>query len=145
MANRKPHKNTNHKQNIILLTIILRLRLQPSVPYVIIADFLLSTLPEIMPRFAKKVAPQKLQATILEKGMKEWLTGWLEEAFDRAEQLCTAEWIRARDWDEDAVWQVLRVTGLGERGFVAAGEEEMNSKYSCSNMDSCAFNVSHVL
>jgi hypothetical protein len=126
---RGPHKNPDYKQNITILACILRLRIQPSVPYPLIAYILLSTLPDLTKGFLKKVAPKEVQS---EGRVEEWLIHWLEAAFETAEKQQEGAWKQARIMKEDGgVSEVLAITGLNDQGFGVASEEEVNCKF-CS-------------
>lgn len=131
MAKRsKPHRNANHKQHVTLIACILRLRIQPSVPYPEIAAILTTTLSDLTARFAKKVAPRDVKSSLPKQGMSKWLTEWLEEAFDNAEDWGSPIWIEARDWDEQNVRKMLKISGLEKKGYVVASEEEMKCEYN---------------
>jgi len=77
----------------------------------------------MMLRFAKKEANRKI---LLECDLKQWLTGWLEESFNYREERELGTWAKAKDWDEEAVREIMRIEGLNEKGYVVAGMEEMN-------------------
>jgi hypothetical protein len=113
------------KKDILLLTCILRLRVQPSVPYHEIANFFLRTLSALMVHLANKVVPDEIRPTFMGKGMKEWLVGYLKEDFNAAEFWESQTWLKARETDEAVVREMLRIAGFGEMGYVLADEEEM--------------------
>jgi hypothetical protein len=112
------------KKDILLLTCILRLRVQPLLPYLEIADLFLQKIAAHIAHLVKKTAPQELWPTLVEKGTKEWLVGYLEDGFKAAEFWESQTWLKAREIDEMVVKEMLRVTGLDERGYVLAAEEE---------------------
>lgn len=123
-----PHKNSYYKQYITVLNCILRLRIQPSVPYPITASILLSTLPDLTKRFIKKVT--RKDAQLKEDEIEEWLIYWLEAAFERAEKSSEKSWEQARVMNSDSgVSEVLMITGLSDQGFRVASEEEVNCKF----------------
>jgi hypothetical protein len=127
MAKRhKVHKNNNAwKRDILLLTCILRLRVQPSVPYPEIVDLFLRTQPTRMVRLAKVVL-KEAASTLVGEEMKGWLVGYLEEDFKGAEHGEFGTWKKAREMDESVVGEMLRVAGLDSQGYVLAAQEEMN-------------------
>jgi hypothetical protein len=122
----KIHKsNAGWKRDILLLACILRLRVQPSVPFPEIADLFLRTQPDRMLRLVKHAAPKEIQTIIIENGLKDWLVEHLEEDFTVAEIRDFGTWRKAREMEESVVGEMLRVSGLDFMGYVLTTEKEM--------------------
>lgn len=131
----KIHKKDD-RQIILLMAYILRLRVQPLLTYDEIADLIITKLnPDTVPRFAKKCAPKEARPTFDESAIRPWLTTWLEQAFDLAESNAAYYWVKARDWDENRVAEILRVTGLTAKYYTVMGEEEMKCMYRTPHLN----------
>ncbi|KAE8448106.1 hypothetical protein EG329_009871 [Mollisiaceae sp. DMI_Dod_QoI] len=128
MGKHKTHRNASWKRDTLLLTCILRLRIQPSIPYPSIAELLLSTLPDIAQGLANKAAPRDLRPTLADDkiALKKWLEGYLEERYKLAEDWGSEPWQLARDFDTGIVIEILRVMGLNEQGFEVMGDKEVD-------------------
>lgn len=124
----QPYKSTDSwKRDIILLTCILRLHCQPSIPYEEIANFLLTTWPRDMQRFAELCIlyhPEELSNYF--GSMGAWMTGYLSQSFETAEENRSELWNLARGWDKDIVRTILGIVGLSSKGYGMVDEHEMN-------------------
>jgi hypothetical protein len=118
---------TPFQREVTLLTSILRLHCQPPPSYREIAEPLLKTWPDAVRKLVQDVVPLETQAEVfaLESSTKEWLTGYLQESYDFAEQWDSDPWTTARDKDRSMVEEILRVTGLKEMGYKVMDREEM--------------------
>lgn len=125
---RKAQEACMKEHNITLLTCILRLRIQPSVPYPLIARLLLSILPDVTAQLIRQVAPAETQATFLEYGVEKWLTMSLEQGFEYAERWALKPWVQARDMDRNSMEEILCITKLGEEGYGVAEVKETMCK-----------------
>lgn len=127
---RPQHKNSEDKQNLLLLACILRLRVQPLLDYSEIADLLFSMLPDVLIRFAKKAAPKEVKDSVAKNGIKPWVVVWLEKVFDLTEHAGTGAWLQARSWERKNVDEILGAAGLYEKQYTVAQEEEIDCKCS---------------
>ncbi|KAK0108316.1 hypothetical protein ONS95_003132 [Cadophora gregata] len=89
-----------------------------------------------MVRLSAKVTPREATP---EKGLQKWLEKYLQDIYEKGEEWGSEAWRLAREWDEDAVRDIVRNAGLGvdasiigrDRGgeedddFVVMGEEEL--------------------
>ncbi|KUJ11818.1 uncharacterized protein LY89DRAFT_688318 [Mollisia scopiformis] len=127
MGKHKIHRNAPWKRDTLLLACILRLRVQPSVPYPIIASFLVHGFPDIIQKLAKKVAPRDLRPKLAEDrdALLGWLESYLEERYNLAEDWCSKPWQAARDWESDAVLDILDALGLEKMEYGVKEEEDM--------------------
>ncbi|PVH85317.1 hypothetical protein DL98DRAFT_511781 [Cadophora sp. DSE1049] len=131
MPKHKVHRSPNAwKKDIQVLTCLLRLRCQPPIPYSLISSLLLQTRPSLMVRLSTRVAPKDVTPG---KGLQEWLEMYLQDIYEKGEEWESEAWKLAREWNEDAVRDMVRSAGLGVRdevagwedGFVVMGEEEL--------------------
>ncbi|KAK6584125.1 hypothetical protein PZA11_003855 [Diplocarpon coronariae] len=120
MATKTNRKATAWKEDIQIMTCLLRLRCQPAVPYHMIAALLLETQPSVVEDFAPEEAS-------LENSRREWLEKYLEEIYDGSEKWESEAWKSARSCDETVVRDVLKVTGLDvqESEFAVMEEDEL--------------------
>jgi len=127
MVERNIHHRTLWERDVILLTSILRLHCQPPPSYKLIAELLIKTWSDIIWKLAKDVVSIDTQAEILasEAGTKNWLTEYLQQRYELAEEWGSELWITARDKDRSMAEEILRVTGLNEMGYEVIDEEEM--------------------
>ncbi|CAG8949827.1 hypothetical protein HYFRA_00004152 [Hymenoscyphus fraxineus] len=121
--------NDSWKKDIEVLTCILRLRCQPPVTYVNIAEYLLAVWPVAMLRFAghQYSAARDLPADLdANKELKEeFMNVRLPRIFTTCENEEEEAWKMAKEWDDTKVREILKHTGLGELGYEIADEREM--------------------
>jgi len=74
-----------------------------------------------MVKLAKKAVPKRMQAEVLvsDKGIKEWVSGYVEEIYLLGELLESDSWTTARDEPLNIVEEVLKLTGLKQLGYKA--------------------------
>ncbi|KAH7419943.1 hypothetical protein BKA64DRAFT_699946 [Cadophora sp. MPI-SDFR-AT-0126] len=130
MPKHKVHRSPNAwKKDIQVLTCLLRLRCQPPVPYSVISSLLLQTRPSLMVGLSAKVAPEVVTP---EKGLQEWLENYLQNIYEKGEEWESEAWKLAREWNGDAVRDMVSSAGLGigdggqEDEFMVMGEEELD-------------------
>jgi hypothetical protein len=145
------------KKDTLLLTCILRLRVQPAVSYRDISDILLKALSKHLSGVAENSANlAKLKSTTTsnntsantmstistsadsivvnnekderEAQMKEWLVQYFEEDFMGAEFRGDQAWWKARDMDAGVIGEMLRAADLYGKGHVVASREEMQKQ-----------------
>ncbi|CZR59876.1 uncharacterized protein PAC_09770 [Phialocephala subalpina] len=126
MGKHKIHRTPSWKRNTLLLNCILRIRIQPPVPYHLITSLLLLHLPQICNKLATKQAPRDLRSTITqdEAKLKKWLEEYLEERYKLAEDWGSAPWVQARDFEGGVVREIFEVLALDSMGFVIRGDQE---------------------
>lgn len=112
-------------RDITLLCCVLRLRCQPAVPYNEIADIVLRLWPCPADRLVQKVGPVDRWVTPLGSGMRPWLAEYLQLSFEHAEQFNTGLWAETQDWAMDMVREVLRITKLGQKGYIVMEDAEV--------------------
>lgn len=129
MAKHKVHRTPAWKRDTLLLSCILRVRIQPPVPYATIASFLIRVQPDTTQKLAKKAAPRDIRPKLAddEHALKEWLESYLEERYNLAEDWSSDPWQRARDCEYSAASEMLDDLGVGEGEYKVKGEEEMRS------------------
>ncbi|KAF8852150.1 hypothetical protein BDZ45DRAFT_749909 [Acephala macrosclerotiorum] len=132
MGKHKIHRTPSWKRDTLLLTCILRLRIQPPTPYPLIVSLLFVNLPEIAHKLATKQSPRDLRPTITqdEQKLMKWLEKYLEERYKLAEDWASATWIQARDWDIGIVKEILEALGLNRIGFVVRGNQDTKLQIS---------------
>ncbi|CAG8983733.1 hypothetical protein HYALB_00006302 [Hymenoscyphus albidus] len=121
--------NDSWIKDIKVLTCILRLRCQPPVTYVNIAEYLLAVWPVAMLRIAGRrySAARDLPADLeANKELKEeYMNDLLPRIFTTCENEEEEAWKVAKEWDDTTVREILKHTGLGELGYEIADEREM--------------------
>lgn len=77
-----------------------------------------------MVKLSEKLAPSEMT---VDKGMADWMEKYLEEVYDNLEKWESEPWKLARGWNEDAVREMFRVTGLDVTGggFEVMDEAEL--------------------
>jgi hypothetical protein len=113
------------KRDITLLCCVLRLRCQPAVPYVRIADTLLELLPCQVDRLAKRLGHFDTPWFLLEGGVKQWLIEYLRLSFEYAEHWNSELWTMTQDWSMDMVGNVLKITELDRQGYSVMEDSEV--------------------
>lgn len=134
MAKSKVHRihrgNDSWIKDIKVLTCILRLRCQPAVAYVNIAEYLLAVWPVAMLRLAgrKYSAARDLPADLdaIKELKEEYTNDFLPRLFEACENEESDEWNVAREWEDATVCEILKHTGLGDLGYEVADKGEMN-------------------
>lgn len=133
MAKSKVHRihrgNDSWIKDIKVLTCILRLRCQPSVAYVNIAEYLLAVWPVAMLRLAgrKYSAARDIPADLdaMKELKEEYTNVFLPRLFETCENEEADAWKLAREWEDATVYQILKHTGLGDLGYNVCDKGEM--------------------
>lgn len=128
LSKKKPHRAQGAwKKDVLRLTILLRLRCAPSVPYSVIADILVATKTRIVGHLLRLLGPDSwpvvgdipevipvedhLCTASLDVGEKEriwveknqkWFTGYLQEVCEKAEREDSVHWVKIRDLDNES-------------------------------------------